>query len=193
MRKAALVAPLALLVVAIVAGPVVAQTTPSDRLTATLIEAGRATGIPLHDARRYHCHDLARPEIRCFWTEAERDADVALITGLDLIALADPSAPIGPPPAPNGSETTPYVKMYEHANYGGASAWIGGYWDDLGIIGWNDVVSSFKSTYGGRPKWFWDINYGGIWVMWSSGAWVSYVGDYFNDQFSSVYNYCWGC
>lgn len=32
--------------------------------------------IPAHDVGRYHCHDRDFPLIRCFTTEAARDADV---------------------------------------------------------------------------------------------------------------------
>jgi len=32
--------------------------------------------IPAHDVGRYHCHDRDFPLIRCFTTEAARDADL---------------------------------------------------------------------------------------------------------------------
>jgi hypothetical protein len=131
--------------------------------------------ISLADVARYHCHDLVAGSYRCFATAAERDADLASVeasvTAEDFGALA-----------------VIYVLAYEHSNYGGASIALSQPTPNLASIGWNDAVSSFKSTNGGRPKWWEHSSYSGTSWRWVASAWVAYVGDAANDRFSSVQN-----
>ena len=134
--------------------------------------------IPLRAVGRYHCHDLDRPIIRCFRDPASRDRQVMrLATG------------VGTTPRPDTMLLDYYVTFYEHASYGGASYTTSGGLTNLADIGWNDVVSSFKSLNGLRPRWWEDAGYAGTAFMWSAGAQVSYVGDSANDRFSSVKKY----
>jgi hypothetical protein len=80
------------------------------------------------------------------------------------------------------------VTFYQHASYGGASFTASQPQPDLQNFGWNDVISSFKSLNGQRPKWWDHIGYVAPAWQWSAGAWVSYVGDGANDRFSSAKN-----
>jgi hypothetical protein len=119
---------------------------------------------------KYHCRDAGARQIRCFMTAEARDDDADATQGVESLTV------------------TYYVTWYEHINYGGASFSASSDWTNLGIIGWNNTISSFKSLNGGRPKWYDQTNYGLPSSQWAAGAWVSYVGDARNDTFSSVKN-----
>ena len=143
--------------------------------SATNLSAWRdGAPIPLTDVSRYHCADGAYPVIRCFDTAAELAAEIAA-----------PSAPSSGQDAP---AVIYYVTFYVDASYGGASFTTSQSIADLRVYGWNDMVSSFVSLNGGRPKWWRDIDYAGTAWQWAAGAAVAYVGDGANDQFSSVAN-----
>lgn len=135
--------------------------------------------IAASDAAQYHCHDGAYPEIRCFTDAAARDAD----------ALTMPAAR----PA-TGSVTqvsalaTFYVTFYQNQNYGGSSYTASQSIADLSAFGWNDIVSSFTSLNGQRPKWWEHANWVPPTWQWAAGATVSYVGSGANDRFTGVAN-----
>jgi hypothetical protein len=146
--------------------------------------------IPPIDVVNHHCHDLDAPIYRCFDTEKERDADAQVFIAaaasadlgdggtLSLNALIQPLSVLD----------FTYALAYVDSNYGGASLMVSSPTPDLGVLGWNNVISSFKSTNGGRPKWWSGTNYGGLSYQWGTSAWVPYVGDVANDTFSSVKN-----
>jgi hypothetical protein len=132
--------------------------------------------IPLKDVVNHHCHDLDMPTIRCFDTAEERDGDaMGLVSeGLTLQPLS--------------LLNLTYALVYTAPDYGGSSMLISSPVPDLGVLGWNNVISSFKSTNGGRPKWWANANYGGDMSQWAASAWVPYVGDDVDNTFSSVKN-----
>lgn len=132
--------------------------------------------IPLNDVVNHHCHDLDAPTYRCFDTEAERDADALVSPDLEAFL------------GPLGSLSFTFALAYTAINFGGSSLMVSAPTPDLGVIGWNDTISSFKSTNGGRPKWWAGASYGGTAWQWGTSVWVSYVGDDANDRFTSVKN-----
>ena len=81
-----------------------------------------------------------------------------------------------------------YVTFYQHASYGGSSLTASQPIDNLGVYGWNDAISSFKSLYSQRPKWWAHADYGIPSWHWPAGAEVSNVGSGANDTFSAVRN-----
>ncbi len=125
--------------------------------------------IPLSSVASYHCHDEGWPVISCFRSSAERDDD-----------LASPS---------RGSlAATQYVTVYADEDYGGGSFTAAYSYGNLGIIGWNNAITSFASLNGQRPK-FWDsTDYGLPAWQWSAGGAVPNVGQGANDRFSSMRN-----
>lgn len=125
--------------------------------------------VPLVDVAQYHCHDRDLPLIRCFLRQVERDDDLA--QGFGVALLGDP-----------------YVTFYRDVDYGGTSYTALSPIPSLGSLGWNDLISSFKSLNGGRPHWYRDANYGTPDWRWSAGAWVPNVGSGANDAISSVEN-----
>jgi hypothetical protein len=127
--------------------------------------------IPLSDVAKFHCHDGLYPLITCFETEAE------MVEDAESMEMSTSS-----------TSSSWYVHMFEHASYGGASIYIQNPEPDLHIMGWGNVVSSFKSLNNQRPK-YWDYtNYSGTAWRWPAGAQISYVGDGANDRFSSMQN-----
>lgn len=141
--------------------------------------------IPLSAIAGYHCHDGAHPVIHCFDTEKERDADASgpwrsedRWSGL----LSERRTVL------STGAATYYVTFYEHEAYGGASFTTAQALSNLSDYGWNDVITSFKSLNGQRPKWFEHAGYGSPTWQWAAGAWVSNVGGGANDKFSAVKN-----
>ncbi len=55
---------------------------------------------------------------------------------------------------------------------------------------WNDCASAVWNNYGmcDGAKWFWDAGFGGPAYDNAEGTGTSYVGEYWNDEFSSVVN-----
>lgn len=141
--------------------------------------------IALDAVARYHCHDREYPVIDCFATEQERDHDAGLTPRAVAVAAAPDSSLFG---AINLASAVFYVTFYEHSNFAGASYATSQAIAHLGLIGWNDAISSFKSLNGQRPKWWQDIDFAYFSWQWPASYWVSYVGDGANDRFSSVKN-----
>lgn len=60
--------------------------------------------------------------------------------------------------------------------------------DDLSSIGWNDMISSFKAMHGLSGHFATDaLNGGRLFPTFCCNTQVPYVGDAWNDLFSSVY------
>ena len=126
--------------------------------------------IPVSSVPNYFCTMRAYPTIRCFGTEAARDADTEQAM---RVATATSACPM--------------VLVYQDINYGGGnSVFYTGNIPDLTTLGWNDQISSFKQYSTMQVRWYQNSNYGGTSWMWSAGAWVSNVGGAANDQFSSL-------
>lgn len=119
--------------------------------------------LSLPEVAAHHCHDLSFPVIRCFRSARSRDLDVASML-----------------------DSTPYVTVFKDADHGGGSYTFGSAWSDLSTIGWNDIITSFKSLNGGRPRFYQHSGYGTPSWRWAAGAWVSYVRASANDTFSSL-------
>lgn len=126
--------------------------------------------IPLSEVSRFHCHDRDAPTIRCFSTSAERDRD--LDTGAAGLMDAD----------------QPFVTVYRDEDYHGNSLVIYDPIRNLGVYGWNDRITSFKSLNGQRPRLYSHVDYGTPAWRWTAGAWVPNVGSEANDATSSIRN-----
>lgn len=145
------------------------MTASSGDLDATRAVLDRRS-LPLSEVSRHHCHDRDFPIIRCFPSPDQRDEDLA--------AAGAGSAESG----------QPYVTVYLDEGYGGGSLTVYDSIRDLGMHGWNDRISSFKSLNGQRPRLFSHIDFGTPSWRWPAGAWVSNVGSNANDATSSITN-----
>jgi hypothetical protein len=128
-------------------------------------------------ASHYYCHTRDYPVVHCLDTQAEVDSD------LGIVEPASPGA-AGLSPAWSGLA---YTIAYWDINYGGSTLTVYGAIPYLGVIGWNDNISSFKSVNCGIPRYYVDSNYSGAYWQNSCNTWSSSLYSY-NDTFSSVVN-----
>lgn len=143
-----------------------APTVEARTISATL--DGRAIGIGQVGALA--CHDLEFPIIRCYDSVAQLDA---------VVAADRPAARL----ATGGG----YVVVYQNSAYGGSNPKVlttDVPW--LSDIGWNDRISSFKS-FGATGEFYEHSPSGGFIYFYGPTTQVAYVGDFYNDKFSSFY------
>jgi len=133
--------------------------------------------IPAVDVGRYHCEDTDFPRIHCYTSGAELEA--AMARRLAAGAHAGSAAPAT-------ALATNYVRIFADLNYGGASAYLSVPYDELGVIGWNDRISSLQGQAGNGGTFFEHIYGGGFAYPFSANQPVTYVGDLYNDRFSSA-------
>lgn len=152
------------------AGGAVARGPRDDTIVADL--DGRR--ISVDEIPNWYCHDLDYPLIHCYTTAAELEAALDDAAGPE--GLAGASAPV------------PYVYVYGDAGTLGPSTAISEPWDNLSWIGWNDKISSFKALNGLSGHFATDAyNSGRLYPTFCCNTVVTWVGDFWNDQFSSVY------
>jgi hypothetical protein len=133
----------------------------------------RGHTISLREVANYHCHTGRKNVISCFDTESDKDRSLDQLTA-------------GSASLASATSSTQYVTFYADINFGGASFTAVDPIADLGSIGWNDRISSFKSLNSGHPMWWKDAHFGNQNWQWVAGSWVGNVGADANDQFSSV-------
>ena len=154
---------LVLLVLALVAPSGAAAAGPRAELD------GRS--ISISSVPNFYCHDLDYPVIRCHRSAAVLNADIER----HLAGFAIPST------------AWPYVMIYQDISLSGPYSALSNDYDNLSSIGWNDRISSFKSLNGYGGEFWTDAYRSGTRFGFAPGAIVMYVGDAFNDRFSSVY------
>lgn len=141
--------------------------------------------IPVVDVGDWFCHDFDYPVIHCFRSAAELDAAVADLGVAPLEPSGDTavSSSLGSPSVVLGLS---YVRVFVDAGYAGNSAYFSVNYSNLGLIGWNDKISSFIALNGLSGQFFENTNYWGLVDSFCCSQSVSYVGDIYNDKFSSV-------
>ena len=156
--------------VLVLAGTLLAPTP----VTASEIRAD-LEGLPIAatSVGKFHCHDLDFPRIHCYSSAS------ALETAVDD-AVGSAELPI------DGVLAVSYVRIFESASFVGASAYLSQSYSDLRTIGWNDRISSFQALNSLSGRFFEHINYAGFVYSFCCNTQVSYVGDAYNDRFSSV-------
>jgi hypothetical protein len=141
--------------------------------------------IPPSQVGQWYCHDFDYPLIRCFRTAAELDAAVASLGYQPLGPRTSTSDGVDPA-SPTGVLAVSYVHVYVDANYQGNSAYFSVNYANLGLIGWNDKISSFVGLDSATGQFFESVNYTGFIFGWCCNSAVSYVGNSSNDRFSAV-------
>jgi len=139
--------------------------------------------IPAGQVGDWYCHDFEYPVIHCFRTPADLDAAVA---SLGYESLGPDADAVAGTASPAGVLLISYVHVYADANYSGASAYFAFDYSNLGVIGWNDKISSFVGLDNATGQFFEGINYTGAIFGWCCNSAVPYVGNGSNDRFSSV-------
>jgi hypothetical protein len=143
-----------------------ADDAPSAMLGGRSIDRSSVAGL--------HCHDLDHPVIRCFRSEARLTRAVRW-----SIALAGG-------PAGTRLAAVPYVRIFEHASFNGASMYLSASYADLSVIGWNDRITSFKPLNGGSGTFWHHAGQEGTAHAFCCATNVANVGSAHNDRFSSV-------
>ena len=138
--------------------------------------------ISLAEARSLSCHDFDYPVLTCFRTAADMEAAAAARAGSS--GSSTPSG--GSATAPLAAAATGYVIVWVDGQYVGSARALSQDYSYLGTIGWNDVISSFKS-YGATGHFWENAPTGGFIYNFYPTSQASYVGDYYNDKFSSLY------
>lgn len=139
----------------------------ADEMTA-ILDGQR---ISVARAAELSCHDLDYPVITCFSSSKEMLEAVSVLTtersdgGTEALA-------------------TGYVIVWADATFAGASRTLSINYPYLGDIGWNDRISSFRS-YGASGRFREHSPGSGFIYSYSSSAYVTYVGDVYNDKFSA--------
>ncbi len=164
-RRSYILRGLATLALAVVLGAAVPSGSPESARLSVLLD-GRT--VPTTEAGMHYCHDLAYPVIRCFDTADAAEADESRIMQ-----------------STDGVTVVSYVRMYEHRDYGGVWVDLAYDYQDLNLIGWNDRTSSFKGLNCQLGSFFEHTNWGGGRYDFGCNQLVSYVGDAWNDKFSS--------
>lgn len=132
--------------------------------------------IAVREIPDWFCHDLDFPQIRCYRTAARLER--ALAVGMTAAPMGEAGI----------LAAVPYVVVYRDASYANSFAALAQPYDNLGSIGWNDMISSFKALNGLTGHFATDaLNNGRLYPTFCCNAQVPYVGDAWNDQFSSVY------
>ena len=151
----------------------VARTPPANGVVVLLGD----TVIEPHTAVDYACHDRDYPIIRCFRSPAERAEEQAR-------AAASTSATADGSTAEALGLLSPYVRWYRDAGFSGPSFEAYDPYRDLGVIGWDNQISSFMPLNGGHPVWWSGSGFTGTRWDWGTGS-VGSLG-LANDQFSSA-------
>ena len=131
--------------------------------------------LPLSRVATLHCHDFDHPIIRCYRSPAALER-----------AVRARLAPRSEGPGPAALVDLAYVRIFADAGYMGASAYLSASYDNLGVIGWNDRISSFRSVNLGVGAFFEHVDRGGDRYSFCCNTNVSNVGSAYNDSFSSV-------
>jgi hypothetical protein len=141
--------------------------------------------IPAVEVGDWFCHDFEYPAIHCFRSAAGLDAAVADL-GLEPLT---PDTNVGEAVAqtsPAAASALSYVRVFVDANYSGGSAYFSVNYSNLGLIGWNDKISSYVALNSLSGQFWENTSYWGLLDSFCCNQLVSYVGDAYNDKFSSV-------
>ena len=155
-----------LIILAAAAQPGTVAGAGSGRITADL--DGRS--ISIRSIARQHCHDFDHPRIHCFSSRRAAETDAGRWLG------AAGAAPL----------IQNYVRIFADAGWAGASMYLSLNYSNLGTIGWNDRISSFKGLNSLSGTFWTEAAYAGYSYSFCCNAQVTYVGDFYNDRFSSV-------
>lgn len=156
---------LAFMSLVVAASPVSGRSAAEGGRMRVLLDGRPAT---IGAAARSHCEDLTPGVLECFATSRARDLAVS--------ARGKSSS----------AASSGYVVAYVNASFGGASIVMSQDYANLGTIGWNDRISSYKVYTSLTGYFYQNSNYSGLAQSYCCFSQVSYVGNAYNDTFSSL-------
>jgi hypothetical protein len=124
-------------------------------------------GAPIQLSRvgNYYCHDFDAPLIHCFSDSKSLQSSVAPIVATSSVS---------------------YVVIFDFTSYAGSYMYMSQDYSILGLIGWNDRISSFIVMNGQSGVFWTDWLYSGTRYPFCCGQAVPSLGGYDN-TFSSVF------
>jgi hypothetical protein len=142
------------------------------RAAQTLMVTLDGTSTSLTQSTKYHCHDLIAGQLTCYRSASRRDADVTrLLEHRRANAL--------------GATATGYVIAYAGISYTVSSVVLTQNYANLATIGWDNVISSYKVFTNLTGAFYSNTYYAGLTQYYCCFRDVPYVGDGYNDTFSS--------
>lgn len=129
------------------------------------------------EASQFHCHDVLPTEFQCFRLRAARDRAV------EKVVVPKRAGSTGVDPL--SASSTGYVVAYAAISYAGSSVVLSQNYSNLGTIGWDNIISSYKVFTGATGAFYEYTNYAGRYQEYCCFTNVWYVGDALNDRFSS--------
>jgi hypothetical protein len=148
---------------------------PMDRPGSVLLDGVLSD---LETASQHHCHDIGVALLTCFRSASARDHDAG--TTLTTVALnIDDDQAVA-------SSSSGYVVAWELMTYAGSSVVLSQNYSNLGTIGWNDRISSYKVYTTGSGTFYEHTFYAGRTQQFCCYAQVSSVGT-LNNTFSAFY------
>ncbi len=161
---------LAILTAGVYAGSVRAASEPG------LVADLEGQPIPAVEVGRYWCEDADFPRIHCYRSLPALDA---------AVRRRGPDQTSSEPNSGTSALASYYVRIFADKGYLGEALYLSAPYHDLSDIGWNDRISSFYGV-GGSGTFYPHIYEGGAAYRFGAYDQVTYVGDVYNDQFSSV-------
>lgn len=165
--------------VAAVAVMLIVAADPGGAYGTSLVADLEGDPIAVRDVGRYHCHDLAYPRFHCFRTAERLEAAVAAMGRPTTSRIGTRSVAIA------STTAISYVRIYELSSYAGSSAYLSQSYSNLGTIGWDNKISSFKSVNFGYGVFYTSTSFTGTTRSFYGGDAVSSLGT-LDNTFSSV-------
>jgi len=164
---------IALVILALAAGPVTAASTSTDSTSpmgdVEIVADLEGVPIPAVAVGKFYCNDLDFPAIHCFRSASGLTASVQAGLTVSLLSGVD------------------YVQIYQDTGYQNASMIVSQDYPALAVIGWNDRISSFRGRNSQTGTFYTDWFAGGTGYAFCCNQQMSSIG-IFNDTFSSIYN-----
>lgn len=126
--------------------------------------------LDLVNVGAYFCQDFDYPRIHCFSSPTALEASVSVTLNA----------------AASSATTVNYVIVYEFTSYQGAYMYMSQNYSLLGLIGWNDRISSFRGLNSQAGVFWTDWLYSGTMFSYCCNTWYGSLGS-FDNTFSSVY------
>lgn len=127
----------ALLLTIVLSTDAVGTVASDDSLPLTADLEGRR--IALARVSDFYCHDFDWPAIHCFVAPAALEAAV-----WDILGESESTVAAGVDPGSGGGVA--YIRVFDWTWYAGTYIYLSANYPNLGVIGWNDRISSYTGS-----------------------------------------------
>jgi hypothetical protein len=165
--------PLAIVVAFATSVPTTGNADPSGMLRADL--EGRP--ITLRSVAQFYCHDFDWPEIHCFTTSIQLEAAV-----VDRIGATGPTSTA----SVQSATAVSYIRVFDLSWYAGGYIYLSADYANLGVIGWNDRISSYNGTNSEDSALYVNTSYAGSTLLVCCNNKAATLSPTFDNQISST-------